>query len=362
MPNNKSKEINGTAAINDALILAGKKNKNVIYFGEGIDDPSSFYGTTKNLFKNFGKSRVIEMPLSENGIIGIAIGASMRGKIPIINLHRVEFALLAIEQIFNNAAKLHFISNGSHNVPIVIRLVIGRGWGQGPEHSQSLENIFSSIPGLKVLIPSFANDFKGMLLSAIEDKNPTIIIEHRWCHYTYSNVPRNYYKMQIDSPEVVKKGNDFTVVASSYHIYEAILANEILSQINVNIEVIDLRVTRPLNTNKIYRSLKKTGHLLIVDLGFVLYGIGSEIISQIVEKNKNILKSNPIRLGMPNYPTPSSRGYLNGHYPDAKKIIFNIMKILNISEHKQKKVQKILNEKLKGKKIDVPNDIFRGPF
>ncbi len=358
----KKRKINGTSAINEALLQAGKKDKNVIYFGEGINDPSSFYGTTKNLMKNFGKSRVIEMPLSENGIVGIAIGAAMRGKVPIINLHRVEFALLAIEQIFNNAAKMFFISDGAHKVPLVIRLVIGRGWGQGPEHSQSLENIFSSIPGLKVLIPSFAEDFKGMLLSAIEDKNPTIIIEHRWCHYTYSMVPKKYFKNQISSPKIIKKGQHFTVVAASYHIYEALLAHDILNKIGIKIEVIDLRVSRPLNIKKITNSLKKTRNLITIDLGFKKYGIGSEIISQLVENDSKIFKSNPIRLGMPNYPTPSSRGYLKGHYPDAEQIMTQIFKALKINKSKQIQCFEILKLKLINKKIDVPNEVFKGPF
>ena len=154
------KLITGLQAINEALIEAAKKDKNILFFGEGINDPTSFYGTTKNLEKYVSKNRLIEMPLSENSMLGAAIGASMFGKKVIINLHRVEFALLAIEQLVNNAAKSHFISGGIHNIPIVIRVIVGRGWGQGPEHSQSLENMFSMFPGLKVAIPSLPNSAK----------------------------------------------------------------------------------------------------------------------------------------------------------------------------------------------------------
>ena len=150
-------------AIREGLAEAGKKDKNVLLFAEGIDDPSSVFGTTKDLKQVYGEDRIIEMPVSENGLCGVAIGAALMGKRPVISFHRVEFALLALEQIMNNAAKAHYISNGKHRVPLVIRAIIGRGWGQGPEHSQSLEILFASIPGLKVIMPTFPNDAKGMI-------------------------------------------------------------------------------------------------------------------------------------------------------------------------------------------------------
>ena len=168
----KNRIISSAEAINEALSIMGKKNKDVLLMAEGIDDPSSIFGTTKGLRGIYGNERVIEMPTSENAICGIAIGSSMFGKRPVVTFHRVEFALLALEQIVNNAAKAHYASNGKHKAPIIIRLIVGRGWGQGPQHSQSLETIFASIPGLKVLMPTFPHDYKGMLINAIEDNNP----------------------------------------------------------------------------------------------------------------------------------------------------------------------------------------------
>ena len=152
------------------------------------------WGTLKGIGNKFGEDRVIEMPIAENGAVGIAIGAAIAGQRPIISFHRVEFALLAFEQIVNNAAKTYYISNGQHKVPLVIRMVIGRGWGQGPEHSQSLEPLFAYFPGLKVVMPAFAADAKGMLIAAIEDDNPVIFIEHRFLHYSTGHVPEGYYK------------------------------------------------------------------------------------------------------------------------------------------------------------------------
>ena len=155
--------------------------------------PKGIFGTTSNLSKKYGKNRVIESPISENGITGISIGLAINNFKVLLIHQRVEFALLSIEQIFNNAAKSFYVTNGKHKVPIVIRMVIGRGWGQGPAHSQSFETIFSYVPGLKVLIPSSAYDAKGMLISAINDPNPVLILEHRWFHYVTGSVPKKVF-------------------------------------------------------------------------------------------------------------------------------------------------------------------------
>ena len=172
---NNERILSTAQAINEALQVMGARDKNVLLFAEGVDDPSAVYGTTKGMVPIYGRHRVIEMPVAENGLCGVAIGAAMRGKRPVISFHRVEFALLAMEQIINNAAKMHYASNGQHKSPLVIRLIIGRGWGQGPQHSQSLESMFACIPGLRVIMPVFPQDTKGMLIAAIEDDNPVVI-------------------------------------------------------------------------------------------------------------------------------------------------------------------------------------------
>ncbi len=349
-------------AINEAFALIGERNKDVLLFAEGIDDPSAMYGTTKNLSGIYGKDRIIEMPIAENGLCGVAIGAAMSGKRPVISFHRVEFALLAMEQIVNNAAKMHYVSNGCHTAPIVLRLVIGRGWGQGPEHSQSLESMFSYIPGLKVLMPTFPADYKGMLIAAIEDNNPVVIIEHRWTHYVKGHVDAGYYTSDITRPTRLKTGADMTVVASSYSTLDALKASEALAKIGVGVELFDLRVTRPLVLGDIEESVKKTGRLLTVDTGYRTLGIGSEIVADITERCFASLKSAPARIGLPDHPTPSSRGYLQGLYPDAKKIIAQICATLNIAEEKQKTAQKALQDMTNDLPIDIPDPVFQGPF
>ena len=307
-------------AINQAMILEAKHDSSVMFFAQGLTDPTAVFGTLKDLTKNIPMQRLIEMPTSENGSLGIAIGAAMAGMKPIVSFHRVEFALLALEQIINNAAKTSFLSEGKLNVPLVIRLIVGRGWGQGPNHSQSLETIFSHIPGLKVIAPTFPKDAKGMVVSAIRDKNPVIIIEHRWCHYLEDNVRENNYLSPLVGPKIIKKGQHFTVVCVSYMTIEALIASNYLEKIGVFIEIIDIRVLRPLKIDKIYDSINKTKHLMTIDLGWKSFGIGAEILALIFCKGNINLKKPPVRLGMADKPTPSSRGLVKDHYPDKKEL------------------------------------------
>ena len=320
------------------------------------------WGTMKGIGNRFGEDRVIEMPIAENGAVGIAIGAALNGQRPIISFHRVEFALLALEQIVNNAAKSHYISNGQHKVPLVIRMVIGRGWGQGPEHSQSLEPIFSYFPGLKVVMPAFAADAKGMLIAAIEDDNPVIYIEHRFVHYSTGHVPEGYYKNPLDGPRVVREGKDVTIVATSHAVLEAMRAADVLREIGCSAEIIDLRVLRPLNMAPIFTSVQKTGRLITVDTGFVRYGIGGEIIATIVGENFSALKAAPVRLGLPEHPTPSSRGMVVGFYPDSQRMVREVGKLLGLNHAKLESALKSLDEQRKNVPIDVPDPFFKGPF
>jgi len=292
-------------AINEALAIMGERDKNVILMGQGIDDKGAFYGTTDGLRPIYG-DRLIETPVSENAMVGVAIGLAISGKRPVIQFHRVEFALLAMEQIINNAAKMHYISNGQHKCPLVIRMIVGRGWGNGPEHTQSLESMFAYIPGLKVIMPTFPCDYKGMICAAIEDNNPVIIIENRWTHYVKGNVPSGYYKQQIDKPLLHKMGNKCTVVANGTNLLYAMNMPDA--------DIFDMQVLRPLNWEAIIESVKKTSNLIIYDTGYVTYGIGAEIIARCVEAG---LVFSVKRCGLPQHPVPSSRGYLSAIYPDS---------------------------------------------
>jgi len=223
--------IQASDAIREALDQALAADGSVFIMGEGAADPKGVFGTTAGLVEKYGPRRVLEMPLSENGFTGVAVGAAMMGQRPVIIHQRVEFALLAMEQMAGNAAKAHYVSGGKHSVPMVIRMVIGRGWGQGPQHSQSMEALFAAVPGLKVVMPAMPADTKGMLLAAIEDDNPVIFLEHRWTHYASEHVPEAATPAALDGPKRLKEGGDVTIVGTSYMVLEAMQAAEAMGTV-----------------------------------------------------------------------------------------------------------------------------------
>ena len=351
-----------TDAISDAFVQSMQKNKNVIIMGEGVTDPKGIFNTTCEALKRFGPQRVIETPVSENAMTGIQIGMSLLGKKSIFIHARVDFSLLAFDQLINNASKWHFMYGGTMNIPIVIRLIIGRGWGQGPQHSQSLESVFSHFPGLKVVVPSTAHDCKGLMISSIFDKNPVVFIEHRWLHNYSSNYSKKFYKISLnDSIGLKKKGKDLTILSSSIMLIESLKVKKILKKFGISLEILDLRVLRPLNLKKLFTSIKKTKNFLFVDNGWKSFGVGSEIFANILEK-KLILKNTPVRLACKNFPTPSSH-YLNkDYYVTVKDICLEVCKILSVKKSTQKKIIIQCDKILSKVPHDLPDLNFKGPF
>ena len=348
---NKKRFISLASAIKEAQMLAMKKDKNVLLIGLGVDDPKGIFGTTKGLNKIFKKGeQVFDFPTAENAMTGIAIGASISGKKPIIVHQRVEFSLLSVEQIINQAAKWFFMSGGTSNSPIVIRLIIGRGWGQGPQHSQSLETIFSHIPGLKVISLSTPKSAKGLILSSIKDKNPVIIFEHRWLHDIKGHVPKKYYTTPLDRAQVLKKGSDITLISSSYMIIECLRSASILKDFSINAEVVDIRSLRPLDINTLIKSVRKTKNTLIVDNGWMSYGISSEIMARIFEnltkKEKEFISMN--RIGPLESSVPSTRELAKYCYKDYKDIVKSVLKILKKNNFNTNNLKKYSN--------NVPSD------
>jgi len=349
----KERIITFAEAINEALVQSMKKDKNVLLIGLGVDDPGGVFGTTKDIHKKFKSKRVYDMPTAESSFTGISLGLSLMGKKPIIVHQRVEFSLLSIDQIINQASKWHYMSGGKANVPLVIRLIIGRGWGQGPQHSQSLEVLFSHIPGLKVICPSSPSDAKGLLLSSIEDKNPVIFYEHRWLHLIKGHVDKKYYTLPLGKSKYLQKGNDLTIISYSYAMIECLKINKILKKNKINAEIIDLQSLRPLEEEKIISSSKKTKKVLIVDNGWKKYGVGSEISSIISEKIKTKIKIE--RMGILDSPIPSTISLAQYSYPTTETILKRIEKLLQ----KKMKMPYIRN---KNYKADQPEKSFLGPF
>jgi pyruvate/2-oxoglutarate/acetoin dehydrogenase E1 component len=330
------------------------KDPTVFLFGLGISDPAAIFGSTRNLYEKYGAKRVVDMPVSENAMTGVALGAALAGMRPVMTHIRLEFALLAIDQIVNQAAKWHYMFGGRASVPMVIRLIVGRGWGQGAQHSQSLHSWFAHIPGLKVIVPATPYDAKGLLIAAIEDNNPVICIEHRWLYNISGEVPEGIYKVSLEEPNVVREGKDITIVASSYTTIEALEAISELDKEGISCELIDLRTLNPLNDKKILQSVQKTGNLIVLDMGWKSGGFSAEIIARVVEKHALALKNPPIRITLPDVPTPTSRALSNYYYPLPNDIA-NAARLLM---GKQQNLQEIKPEEF----LDVPHLNFTGPF
>ncbi len=361
-PQGEPRIISAATAIHEATLQAMRADRRVIVLGEGVNDPKAIFGTTANLVREFGASRSLEMPLAENGFTGMAVGAALMGTRPIVIHQRVEFALLALEQLANNAAKLHYVSNGQHRVPLVVRLIVGRGWGQGPAHSQSLEALFAYLPGLKVVMPSSAADAKRLLLASIADENPVIFIEHRWVHYATGHVPETMPVEALDGPRRIREGKDVTVVASSYMTLEAMQAAQALAKHGCEIDLIDLRVVSPLRHEVIAESVRRTGRLVVLDTGYVDFGVGAEICSRITSECWSSLKRAPERLGLPAHPTPSSPVLAERYYPRSPLIAEAIGHSVGLSDEALSAVTAELSAERDRLPCDIPHPAFKGPF
>ncbi|MFP6899664.1 MAG: transketolase C-terminal domain-containing protein, partial [Opitutales bacterium] len=285
--------------------------------GLGVPDPKGIFGSTLALQEKYGDKRVFDVPLSENALTGVAIGSAITGSRPILTHQRVEFALVSIEQIVNQAAKWHYMFGGRMKVPLVIRMIIGRGWGQGPQHSQSLQALFAHIPGLKVIMPATPHDAKGMLISAIEDENPVICLEHRWLYNLEEDVPEGDYRVPIGTAKRLREGNDITIVSLSYMTTEALHAWKILEREGISCDILDLRTVRPIDWKLVHSSVQKTGRLLALDTEPITGSISGEIIANVSIECHDILKQAPQRIALPDFPTPTSSALTNGYYKRA---------------------------------------------
>jgi pyruvate dehydrogenase E1 component beta subunit len=249
----------------------------------------------------------MDMPTAENGMTGIAIGSAIVGMRPVMTHQRVDFALLAMDQIINNAAKWRYMFGGRMHVPLVIRLVIGRGWGQGPQHSQSLQSVFAHIPGLKVVMPAVPYDAKGLLVAAIEDDDPVIFLEHRWLHGTLGPVPEELYRVSLGSAKVARSGRDVTIVATSFMTLEALRAADYLAKDGIEAEVIDVRTLKPLDVPCILQSVCRTGRLLAVDASWRTLGFATEVVARVAEEAHGNLRCPP--------PPDRAPGHAYSHKP-----------------------------------------------
>jgi acetoin:2,6-dichlorophenolindophenol oxidoreductase subunit beta len=343
-------------AINEALTEAMTIDPDVICYGLGVPDPKGVFGTTMGLQEKFGDDRVFDMPTSENAMTGIGIGASLYGLRPVITHQRLDFALLSMDQLVNNAAKWRFMFGGQRGVPLTVRMILGRGWGQGPTHSQNLQAWFAHVPGLKVVMPATAEDAKGLLLSSIFDPDPVIFLEHRWLHNLRGEVREGDCRIPLGKAELLREGEDITVVAMSYMTIEALHAVDHLTEKGINCDLIDLRSVRPLDWQAIETSVNRTGRLLVLDTGNLTGSISGEIVARVTANCWESLKCAPQRLAMPDYPEATSPALTEGYHIRAEHIAEKIGKML------YREVESTSLAQQRKHPHDVPGDWFTGPF
>jgi pyruvate dehydrogenase E1 component beta subunit len=351
-----NRQLTYAQALHEALDLALERDPRVYVMGLGVPDPIGIFGTTRDLVRKHGERRVLDMPVSESGMTGIALGSALVGMRPVMTHMRLEFAILAMDQICNQAAKWHYMFGGQARAPMVIRMIVGRGWGQGPQHSQSLHAWFAHIPGLKVVMPSTPHDAKGLLLASIADDSPVVFIEHRWLYNIHGPVPADAYEVPLGAPRIVRPGRDATIVASSYATFEAVRAAERLAAQGVDAEVIDLRTLSPLDDTVILESVRRTGHLVVADQGTLTAGYAGEIVARLAEKAFGDLKSAPERIALPDNPTPTTRALANYYYPTINHIVAAVLRRLG------RAVMDPFASVRPEDKLDVPDASFKGPF
>lgn len=324
-----SRKITYGAAINEALSQAMERDPKVFVMGIGADDHKELFGSAKGLLQRFGPSRVFDTPIAEAAMTGIAIGAALEGYKPVHVHIRADFLYLALDQLFNMAAKWRYMFGGTRSVPLVVRAVIGRSWGQGAQHSQSPQSMFMHVPGLKVVMPTTPMDAKGYTLAAIADPNPVIIIEHRLLYDVVGDVPEQPFELPFGKAYIRRHGRDVTIVANSYMTAESLKAAEFLVGHGVEVEVVDPVSLSPLDEETILESLRKTGRLLVVDTSWTACGASAEIAALAAEKGFSYLKQPVVRLGQQPSPCPVSKPLEDAFYPNARKIARAVFQMLD---------------------------------
>jgi len=324
-----NRQISYAQAISEALVQGMEANPHAFLFGLGVDDCKGIFGTTIEATKRFGASRVFDVPACENALTGIAIGAAINGKHPILVHARHDFMFLALDQMINNAAKWQYTYAGTSSVPIVIRAIIGKGWGQGPTHSQNLQAVLAHFPGLIVATPSNAYDIKGITLEALNQKSPVIIIEHRSLYDLKMAVPKEPYRLVFGRARLSRQGRDVTVVATSSMVPEALRAAYILSEFGIELEVIDPVTIQPLDEQAIFNSVGKTGRLICADGDWLNCSFASEVAARVADRAFHDLKAPIKRVGWPDCPSGVSKTLEEAFHPTYRNIIKAALEILD---------------------------------
>ncbi len=314
-------------ALNEALEQEMKRDENVFILGEDVGQFGGCFGVTQGLFDKFGDKRVMDTPITESTIVGAATGAAASGLRPVAELMFVDFIGVALDQLFNQAAKMRYMFGGKTTVPMTLRMPQGAGIGAAAQHSQSLEGWFMNIPGLKVCIPSTPYDAKGLLISAIRDDNPVVFLEHKLLYGATGEVPDESYTIELGKADIKREGADVTIVATSLMVQSALEAAEKLKADGIEAEVVDPRCLLPLDSETILESVKKTHALVVAHEAVQFAGPGAEIAAMVAEEALDYLDAPIKRVGAPFCPVPFSPPLEQFYIPGADNIIAAVKSI-----------------------------------
>lgn len=318
-------------AVNEAMKDEMRRDDDVFLIGEDIGAYGGLFRVTRNLWEEFGPERVIDTPISEQGFMGMAIGAALAGMKPVVELMYMDFFLVCADQIFNQAARYHYMSGGLLNVPLTIRGQQGAGKSYGSQHSMSVDSVFAQFPGIKIAAPATPHDAKGLLISAIREPNPVLFLEHKMLYFTRGDIPdaNEEYTVPLGKADIKREGSDLTLVTFSYTILEALdAAEELAEEHGIEVEVVDLRSIAPLDMETVLESVAKTGHLLAIHESQANCGIGAEIVARVYEEAPYLLRAPARRWGMPPVSIPVSQPLELEIMPSKKNIKAAVLEMM----------------------------------
>jgi acetoin:2,6-dichlorophenolindophenol oxidoreductase subunit beta len=318
-------------AINEAMREEMRRDEKIFLIGEDVGRYGGLFRVTRNLYDEFGPQRILDTPISEQAFMGMALGAAMVGLKPIVELMYMDFFLVCADQIFNQIAKMRYMSGGQVSVPLVIRGQQGGGKRYGSQHSQSVDSVFAHFPGIKVVAPSNPHDAKGLLVAAIRDPNPVVLLEHKMLYFTRGDVPAagEDYTVPIGKAEVRRPGKDLTIVTFSYCVLQALeAADELATNHGIDVEVVDLRSLVPMDMPTVLESVAKTGRLLAVHESYANSGIGAEIVARTYETAPWVLKAPARRLGMAPVPIPVSMTLEEEVLPWKQQMVATVLEMM----------------------------------
>lgn len=323
-----SRKLQYSLALNEALHQMMASDPSVFLIGQGVKSPWYVGNTAQGLLDRFGEKRIIDTPVSENAVTGAAVGAAIAGMKPVVVHPRMDFMFYAFDPIINEAANWFYMNGGKASVPLVIWGIINRGGEQAAQHSQALHAIFSHVPGLKVVMPATPYDAKGLMVAAIRDPNPVVYIDDRWLYRNEGPVPEALYEVKIGKGIIRRKGRDVTIAGISYMAAEAESAAAALEKKGIDAEVIDLRTAKPIDEALLTRSVKKTGRLVIADVGWRCCGLAAEISAVVAERAMKYLKAPIGRVTLPDCPAPASAALEKAYYRSQSDIVKAVRHVL----------------------------------